>query len=153
MAKYDALERHLSVLVPDEWNASFAEIERILGFGLPASARKFPAWWANQDGSHSQAQAWRNAGWQTSELNLARGSVRFLRVRARGSRSYSSTADRGSIRQSLAEEARRFSGIEGEEELMREGYKALIEREAARKLAQLGGTMPRFEPPPRRRGE
>ena len=35
MPKYDALEDHLSSLAADEWNATFAEIERILGFGLP----------------------------------------------------------------------------------------------------------------------
>jgi hypothetical protein len=35
--------------------------------------------------------------------------------------------------------------------LLREALKALIEREAARRLAALGGTMPELEDIPRRR--
>jgi len=35
--------------------------------------------------------------------------------------------------------------------LLREGLKALIERESARRLAKLGGSQPGLEPAPRRR--
>ena len=151
MPKYDALEDHLSSLAADEWNATFAEIERILGFGLPASAGKYPAWWANQAGSgHSQSHSWQQAGWQTCDLNLARRQVCFRRIRAKANPRYETATP---SYQRLAEEARRFSGIEKEEDLVREGLKALIEREASRYLAALGGTMPDFVAPPRRRGE
>jgi hypothetical protein len=152
MPKYDALKDHLSAVETDEWNASFAEIERILGFGLPASASKYPAWWANQAGpGHSQSDSWQQAGWQTCDLNLARRQVCFRRSKPKGRLKYDAAATPSYQR--LAEEARRFSGIENEEDLMREGLKALIEREAARRLAELGGTMPDFLPAPRRRGE
>lgn len=150
MPKYGALQLHLSRLQRDEWNATFAQIEEILGFNLPASARKYPAWWANQsDGGHSQSQAWLEAGWQTSDLDLSGSTVRFQR-KGRAGHSYdvASSAD-----QSLFEEARRYSGIEEEDELVKEGMRALIEREAARRLARLGGTMPDYAPPPRRRDE
>ena len=154
MAKYDALGQHLSSLEIDDWTASFSEIERVLGFGLPASAGQYPAWWANQAGAgHSQSHAWQEAGWQTRDLNLARRNVRFCRVSSRRNARYRETAERTETRQSLAELARRFSGIEKEEDLIQEGLKALIEREAARQLAQLGGSMPDFEPGSRRRGE
>lgn len=51
----------------------------------------------------------------------------------------------------LIEEATRATGIEGRTELLREGLKVLIEREAYRRLAALGGTMPNLQAVPRRR--
>jgi Arc/MetJ family transcription regulator len=51
----------------------------------------------------------------------------------------------------LIEEASRATGIEGRAELLREGLKVLIEREAYRRLAALGGTMPDLKPVHRRR--
>ena len=51
----------------------------------------------------------------------------------------------------LIEEASRVTGIEGRTELLREGLKVLIEREAYRRLAALGGTMPDLRAIPRRR--
>lgn len=51
----------------------------------------------------------------------------------------------------LIEEASRATGIEGRTELLREGLKVLIEREAYRRLAALGGTMPELRHVPRRR--
>lgn len=46
--------------------------------------------------------------------------------------------------------AQRVSGLKERTALVREGLKALIERESARRLAQLGGTEPRLQPVPRR---
>ena len=51
----------------------------------------------------------------------------------------------------LIEEASRATGIEGRTELLREGLKVLIEREAYRRLAALSGTMPDLKTVPRRR--
>ncbi len=53
----------------------------------------------------------------------------------------------------LLEEARRVSGVEGRTALIHAGLRALIERESARRLAQLGGSDPDLEPIPRRRPE
>ncbi|WP_340313056.1 DUF7662 domain-containing protein [Rhizorhabdus argentea] len=154
MAKYDALERHLSLLSQDEWFVDFDEIEKVLGFCLPASASRYPAWWANQSGAgHSQSQSWQAAGWQTSELDLSQRKVRFRRMPAMRGRDYPSAAAPALSSQRLFEDARRYSGIENDEDLVREGMRALIEREAARRLAEAGGTMPEFSAPPRRRGE
>jgi Arc/MetJ family transcription regulator len=47
--------------------------------------------------------------------------------------------------------ARDLSGIKETTAIVREALKALIERESARRLARLGGSEPRLEPPPRRR--
>ena len=51
----------------------------------------------------------------------------------------------------LLSEAQRITGIKEKAGLLREGLKALIERESARRLAALGGTEQQLEPTPRRR--
>jgi Arc/MetJ family transcription regulator len=47
--------------------------------------------------------------------------------------------------------AREFTGVAEKTALIREALKALIERESARRLASLGGTMPELENIPRRK--
>lgn len=70
--KYAPLFRHLSALDRAVWAATFEEVEAVLGFALPRSARKHQAWWANEeDGSHSHVRAWQMAGWRTSAVDLA----------------------------------------------------------------------------------
>ena len=51
----------------------------------------------------------------------------------------------------LLEKARQLSGIDERSALLREALRALIQREAARRLARLGGTQPEVELLPRRR--
>lgn len=57
----------------------FNEIEDVLGFGLPASARKYQAWWANDDREGRQSSGWLSAGWLTDQLDLAGEKVTFRR--------------------------------------------------------------------------
>jgi Arc/MetJ family transcription regulator len=47
--------------------------------------------------------------------------------------------------------AQEFTGVEEKTALVREALKALIERESARRLALLGGTMSKLKKIPRRR--
>jgi len=49
----------------------------------------------------------------------------------------------------LFEKARDYSGLSEQSEIVNAGLRALIEREAGRRLAALGGTMPDLEPIPR----
>lgn len=49
--------------------------------------------------------------------------------------------------------ASRLTGITDRTPLIRESLKAIIARESARRLALMGGSMPDFEVPPRRRPE
>jgi Arc/MetJ family transcription regulator len=51
----------------------------------------------------------------------------------------------------LVRMAQEFTGVAEKTALLREALKALIERESARRLASLGGTMPRLKKIPRRR--
>lgn len=50
----------------------------------------------------------------------------------------------------LLEEAQRLTGTAEKTALVREGLRALIERESARRLALLGGSEPNAAPIPRR---
>jgi Arc/MetJ family transcription regulator len=51
----------------------------------------------------------------------------------------------------LLERAHALSGVQERSALLREALTALIERESARRLAQLGGSQPDLSPIPRRR--
>lgn len=51
----------------------------------------------------------------------------------------------------LLGEAQRITGMTEKAALVREGLRALIERESARRLARLGGSEPQLESVPRRK--
>jgi Arc/MetJ family transcription regulator len=53
----------------------------------------------------------------------------------------------------LLAEAQAYTGIREKSAVVNEALKALVQREAARRLARLGGTMPRLVAPPRRRSK
>jgi Arc/MetJ family transcription regulator len=51
----------------------------------------------------------------------------------------------------LVAKAQQYTGIREKSALVREALKRLVEREAARRLARLGGSQPDLKPIPRRR--
>jgi Arc/MetJ family transcription regulator len=53
----------------------------------------------------------------------------------------------------LLRRAREYTGVQEKTALIHEALRQLISREAARRLATLGGSMPEFEPGRRRRAE
>ena len=55
------------------------------------------------------------------------------------------------IEDDLIEKASRLTGVKEKTSLVRLGLEALIARESARRLARLGGTEKRLDPPRRRR--
>jgi hypothetical protein len=78
MSKYFNLTMHLSELDMGAWEATFREIEEIIEGPLPASARQYPAWWANQ--GRAQSNAWQMAQWKTAALDLQNERVTFVFV-------------------------------------------------------------------------
>jgi Arc/MetJ family transcription regulator len=56
-----------------------------------------------------------------------------------------------SLDDELLAKAEAYTGLKEKSALVREALTALIERESARRLAQLGGSEPRLKPIPRRR--
>lgn len=150
MGVYEPLMKHLDSLHSDSWNASFAEIERILHRKLPDSAYDYRPWWGNQKkGNHSQAKAWREVGWETRDVNLERKVVRFERVKAK-SKIGAAGAEVNEL-EGLWGKAQSVSGIEDREELLKRALSTLINHESAKYFASIGGTMPDFRPAPRER--
>jgi len=62
--------------------ATFVQIEAVLGFTLPDSARSNTPWWANEKRNtrHVQCKSWIAAGFETRDLSLATESVAFVRA-------------------------------------------------------------------------
>ncbi|WP_154675538.1 DUF7662 domain-containing protein [Parafrankia elaeagni] len=78
VGKYDGLRDHLAGL-PAEVTVealSFEAVEKLVG-ELPPSARQLRNWWANN--SHTQAVAWRDAGWHVESVHPDAGRVVFAR--------------------------------------------------------------------------
>lgn len=79
--EYAPLFEYLCNLEGDTWSATFGEIEAILGFSLPQDALTDFVWWINRVEPHSisQALAWGAAGWLTSNIDLERENITFIR--------------------------------------------------------------------------
>jgi hypothetical protein len=91
MSKYSPLRDHLLHQRYGEFEMTFREIEKILGFTLPSSAGR-PQWWANTtgDSGHVQRDAWRVAGY---DAFLIAGSERVkFRNKESGLRTQALTA-------------------------------------------------------------
>lgn len=58
---------------------TFVQIEGILGFALPATARQKSQWWENNATRHVQALAWLNAGFSTRDVNITNETLTFSR--------------------------------------------------------------------------
>jgi len=80
--KYEPLFRYLCEAGDGPVEMTFEEIGRLVG-GLPTSARRHPGWWSNEPvaGPHVQAEAWREAGREVIDVDLAGGQVRFSAAR------------------------------------------------------------------------
>ncbi|MFX1538039.1 MAG: hypothetical protein ACFFDI_27915 [Promethearchaeota archaeon] len=79
-SKYCSLGEYLIDKEVDQATLTFSDIEEILGFPLPKSARKFRTWWAN-DSTHSHAvNGWLDYGWRVKDIDLPEQYVRFQRV-------------------------------------------------------------------------
>ena len=82
--KYAPLYRHLAAMDGSGWRVSFSELEAILGFELPVSARLYRPWWSNQKRGtgHSHALSWHAAGWRTRAVDLEAETLVFERATA-----------------------------------------------------------------------
>lgn len=77
MSKYKPLSDRLAQHEADRWTASFAELEEVLGFPLPKSAREQNAWWRGGEKPHHSA--WTEPGWRVLDLDRAAETVVFSR--------------------------------------------------------------------------
>jgi hypothetical protein len=75
------LQMRLTNVSPSEGyeTLSFGEIEQIIGGKLPPSSHNHREWWSNHAGSHVQARAWLEAGWEVESVDQEAQTVRFRR--------------------------------------------------------------------------
>jgi hypothetical protein len=79
VSKYSALRRQLEREASPSVEMTFDEVDDLVG-GLPASARRYSAWWSNErEGRHVQARAWMDAGWRVENVDLTAETVRFTK--------------------------------------------------------------------------
>jgi hypothetical protein len=81
-SKYAPLARFLAGHREDACTLSFADIEKITGYDLPPSARRYQAWWskAKPRDTHIWAQMWQQAGWTIESVDLKVFSAKFRRT-------------------------------------------------------------------------
>jgi hypothetical protein len=81
MSKYDPLGEWLTNAPAHtrETTLSLRQIEILLGFRLPNSAKRHRAWWANPSSAedHPYARSWLATGWKVDTVNLSEEWVRF----------------------------------------------------------------------------
>lgn len=81
MSKYGSLGEHLKKQNRDLVPMSFAEIERITGVKLPASASKHRPWWSNNPQNSVMTKVWLDAGYESEQVDMAARKLVFRRVR------------------------------------------------------------------------
>ncbi len=81
MSKFEPLTAFLSSLPTSERRVTFGEIERILGFKLPPSARRHRPWWSNNPDNSAITKAWLAAGFRTEQVDMAGESLVFRKAR------------------------------------------------------------------------
>lgn len=69
VGKYSSLYRYLLSTKSKQVIMTIDQIEAVLGFILPASARKYRPWWANAL-TNTQAKSWLHAGWEVDSVKL-----------------------------------------------------------------------------------
>lgn len=82
MSKYAPLTQHLTARNQPRVPMRFDELERLLGFPLPPSARKHRAWWSNNPRNSVMTKAWLAAGYQSRDVDLAAERLLFERLNA-----------------------------------------------------------------------
>jgi hypothetical protein len=80
MSKYSPLGAYLRQQRRDVVPMKFAEIEKIIGGKLPASAR-YRAWWSNNDFNSVLTKVWLEAGFKSEQVDMAKHKLVFRRVR------------------------------------------------------------------------
>jgi hypothetical protein len=83
--KYQPLTEFLRRQSRDVVRMSFDEIERVIGAKLPPSAGDHRAWWSNNAQNNVMTKAWKDAGFESQDVDMEGRRVTFRRVRSDGS--------------------------------------------------------------------
>jgi hypothetical protein len=80
MSKYEPLTAYLCKQPYREVRRGFGDLEKILGFELPSSARQHRAWWSNNGSNNVMTKAWLSAGFRTRDVDMEKQRLTFERV-------------------------------------------------------------------------
>ncbi len=75
MTKYESLTTYLNLCNKESIKLKYSEIEEILGFELPASARNHKECWHNNDKTHSHSKSWGEARYKATNVVLGESVV------------------------------------------------------------------------------
>lgn len=78
MSKYEPLGQFLRRQKSDSVTLTFDQIEKILGFSLPASQDSY-AWWSNNPDNNVMTKVWLDAGWRVKHIRLKEREIVFNR--------------------------------------------------------------------------
>jgi hypothetical protein len=84
--KYEPLTEFLRRQSGAVVRMSFDEIERVIGAKLPPSATHHRAWWSNNAQNNVMTKAWKDAGFESEDVDMKGRRVAFRRVRSEASR-------------------------------------------------------------------
>ena len=82
MSKYSPLADYLKKQNRDRVPMTFAEIEKVTGVTLPASAHKHRPWWSNNPDNSMITRVWLDAGFESEQVDMAARKLVFKRVRS-----------------------------------------------------------------------
>ena len=83
MSKYGALGDYLKRQRGDLVPMTFAEIEKVTGTKLPASAHKHRPWWSNNAKNSVMTKVWLDAGFESEQVDMPARKLVFRRSRTR----------------------------------------------------------------------
>jgi len=78
--RYQPLTAHLRGQRSDQVRMAFADIERVIGEKLPASASDYRAWWSNNPSNNEMTRAWLEAGFRSEQVDMSGRKVVFRRI-------------------------------------------------------------------------
>ena len=79
MSKYEKLGTFLRAQHALELPMTFAEIESVIGYPLPRSAR-YAAWWSNHPSNNVMTRIWLAAGFKTEQVDVEKKKLVFRRA-------------------------------------------------------------------------
>ncbi|WP_298126790.1 hypothetical protein [Brevundimonas sp.] len=80
MSKYEPLTQFLASQREQEVPMTFSDIERVLGFTLPAKASGIRAWWSNNPSNNVMTKAWLAAGYASERVDIGGRRLVFRRL-------------------------------------------------------------------------
>ncbi len=85
-SKYEPLTEFLLRQSGDLVRMSFDDIEQVIGAELPPSATHHRAWWSNNTENNVMTKAWKDAGFESENVDMKGRRVIFRRVGSDASR-------------------------------------------------------------------